>query len=249
MTRIVDLVIPVYNEARNIGHLFNALEPLKEHGLIRHIVIGDNNSTDDSADLARQRGAVVVYEKKRGYGAACLAAINWIETQTDPPPDAIAFLDADLADDPEHLRILIEVLDEHDLALGSRRDLAEKNALNPTQRLGGIIAATAIFLVTGHRYHDLGPMRAIRFEAYQKLNMKDKTWGWTVEMQLKAAMSKMRIKELPVPYRKRLHGKSKISGTVIGTIRAGLRILWTIFIIRLTWRPPDNQSPENPPPR
>jgi len=245
MTRIVDLVIPVYNEAPSIGPLFNALDPLKQKGIIRHIIIGDNNSTDDSDHLAHQRGAVVVYEKKRGYGAACLAAIRWIETQADPPPDAIAFLDADLADDPEHLQTLINALDEHDLALGSRRNLAEKDALNPTQRLGGIIAATAIFLVTGHRYHDLGPMRVVRFDAYKKLNMKDKTWGWTVEMQLKAAIAKMRIKELPVPYRKRLHGKSKISGTIIGTIRAGVRILWTIFIIRLTWESPGNQSPES----
>lgn len=236
MTQIVDLVIPIFNEASSIPALFAALEPVRTQGTIRHIVIADNGSTDGSQTLARERGGVVVEESERGYGAACLAGIRWIATQADPFPTGIAFLDGDLSDDPAHLERLVDALLEYDVALGSRVRLAEPGALNAVQRFGGLLATTLIFVTTGRRYRDLGPMRVVRWDAYEKLAMCDRTWGWTVEMQMKAAISGLRTIELDVPYRKRQSGKSKISGTVLGVLRAGFKIIWTIFWIRGTWR-------------
>jgi len=233
----VDLIIPMLNEAPTISALFDALDPLRERGVIRHVVVGDNGSTDGSPERAADRGAIVVHEPRLGYGAACLAAIRWIEHNADPPPFAIAFLDADLADDPTHLERLVDALADCELALGSRRRLADPGALNFPQRFGGALATLLVRLTTGRSYTDLGPMRAIRWGAYQRLRMADRTWGWTVEMQMKAAIAGMKHVELHVPYRRRHSGKSKISGTLTGVIKAGTRIIATIFVIRLTWRP------------
>jgi len=239
MAGAVYLVIPIFNEADSISALFDALEPLLTEGVIHRVIVGDNGSTDGSQDLARSRGAVVVEEPRRGYGAACLAAIRWIkENATDPEPEptAIAFVDADLSDDPTRLKQIIDALDECDLVLGSRQRLAQKGALNLPQRWGGRLATALIFLTTGKRYGDLGPMRAIRCEAYRRLGMCDQTWGWTVEMQMKAAMFGMRTMEIDVPYYCRRKGRSKISGTLTGVFNAGIKIIWTIVKIRLTWR-------------
>ncbi len=237
-----DLIIPVLDEAPALPALFDALDPLVEHGVIRNVVVGDNGSTDGSQDIARERGAIVVDEPSRGYGAACLAAINWIRTNADPLPSNIAFLDADLADDPDHLERLIDALADHDLALGNRTRKAEAGALNPVQRFGGGLAAFLIFITTGGRFSDLGPMRAIRWGAFESLNMADRTWGWTVEMQMKASIAKLRSVELFVPYRTRHSGRSKISGTILGVLRAGFKIIWTILWIRLTWRKPTDPT-------
>lgn len=237
MAEAVYLVIPIFNEADSISALFDALEPLLADGVIGRVIVGDNGSNDGSQNLARSRGAVVVEEPKRGYGAACLAAIRWIEENaTDTEPTAIAFLDADLSDDPAYLKQIIDAIGDCDLVLSNRQRLAEKGALNLPQRWGGWLATTLNYLATGKRYRDLGPMRAIRWDAYRRLGMCDQTWGWTVEMQMKAAMSGMRTMEIDVPYHCRRKGRSKISGTLTGVFNAGTKIIWTIVKVRLFWR-------------
>ncbi len=243
MTQIVDVVIPILNEAPTIPALFEALMPLVERGVIRRVVVGDNGSTDGSQDLVRAAGGIVVEEAEvRGYGAACLAAIGWIRDEGGAEgvglPIGLAFFDGDLSDDVGGLERLIDALLDCDLALGSRGRLAERGALNFAQRFGGVLATSLIFVTTGKRYRDLGPMRVVRWEAFERLRMVDRTWGWTVEMQMKAAIAGLRVVEIDVPYFKRHSGKSKITGTVMGVLRAGFKIVWTIFVIRLFWRRP-----------
>lgn len=227
----VDLIIPARNEEANIGALLAALP----REILRHVIVADNGSTDQTAKLARDNGAVVVHEPQRGYGAACLAGLEWIAAQKKPP-DAVAFLDADLADDPAQLPALIAPIatGEADLVIGSRRRLAQPGALTSTQRFGNALACWLIRLITGHRYSDLGPMRVIRWSSLRILAMSDRTWGWTVEMQFKAATRGLRAVEIDVPYRCRNAGQSKISGSWVGSIRAGWKIIATIAT--LWWR-------------
>lgn len=237
---ITDLIIPLLNEAENIPALFDALDPLQKQGAIRHIIVGDNGSTDGSPELVMQRGGIVVYEnEQRGYGAACLKAIEWIKDNLEDTeqPDVVAFFDADLADDPEQLPILIGALTDHDIAIGCRVRLAEPGAMNLPQRFGNFAADIMMYLATGKKFHDLGPMRVIKWDTFQRLNMQDKTWGWTVELQTKAAIAKLKVAEIDVPYRKRRAGKSKISGSIIGSIKAAYKITVTIWYIRMTWKP------------
>ncbi len=249
------LVIPAFNEQANIPALFDALAltPLSFDA----IILADNASTDRTAQLGADRGAMVVHEPQRGYGAACLCALRWIaqhrakaggETETKPETDleadpetvpetemVIAFLDADLSDDPAELpRLCQPIIDNQaDLVIGSRVRLAQPGSLTPTQRFGNALATTLMRLITGQRYTDLGPMRAIRGSSLQQLDMTDRTWGWTIEMQFKAARQKLRIMEFDVPYRTRHAGQSKISGSLIGSIRAGYKILYTIAKLTL----------------
>lgn len=237
----MDLVVPVRNEQAVLPDLFAALDDLKrrpEASALRHIIVADNGSTDRSAELAHAAGAIVVHEPRPGYGAACLAALGWIDEQARggaEPPGAVAFLDADLSDDPLHLpRLWGPVLaDEADLALGQRAALAEPGALEPHQRFGNALACALIALTTGRRYRDLGPMRVVGWSALESLAMADRTWGWTVEMQYKAATGGLRVLELDVPYRRRRAGRSKISGSIVGSARAG----WVIVtkIAALWW--------------
>ena len=191
---------------------------------MRRVVLADNNSTDATPDLARDAGFEVVFEPRRGYGNACLAALNHLEAD---PPDAVAFLDADLADDPAGLPELVTPLAEGqaDLVLGQRRRLAEPGALDPHQAFGNWLACTLLKFGTGHRYRDLGPMRVIRWESLRRLDMQDPTWGWTVEMQYKAVRRGLRVAEIDVPYRRRHAGRSKISGSLVGSVKAGTRII------------------------
>ncbi len=229
-----DLIIPARNEAENIPALFAALDAL-EPGTIRHVILCDNGSRDDTAALARQRGAVVVHEPRPGYGGACLAGLRYLAT-LDSPPAAVAFLDADLADDPAHLPRLVQPIltQSADLVLGSRRRLAQPGALDPHQRFGNALACLLLRLATGRRYSDLGPMRVVSWEALRRLAMSDTTWGWTVEMQFKAAKLGLRVMELDVPYRERHAGRSKISGSLVGSWKAGTKIISTIA--QLTWQ-------------
>jgi glycosyltransferase involved in cell wall biosynthesis len=231
---LCDLVIPALNELPNIHPLFDALEPLRPSP-VRWVVLADNGSTDGTAAAAEERGAVIVTEPQRGYGAACLAGLAWIGDH-DPPPDVVAFLDADLADDPSMLPALLEPIDrgEVDLVLGSRVRRADAGALNLVQRFGNRLACGLMALLGGRRYSDLGPFRAVTWEALQQLDMRDRTWGWTVEMQMKAALLGLRTCEIDVPYRRRPGGRSKISGTVRGVVAAGSKIILTIFA--LWWR-------------
>lgn len=232
-----DLIIPAFNEVENIDALFDELDPLREAGVIHSIILADNGSTDGTADAAKKRGAVVVCEPRRGYGMACLKALEWIEQQ-DSQSDIIAFLDADLSDDASALPDLLAPIEsgDADITIGSRVRKSHPGALNFVQRFGNRLACSLIALFTGRRYSDLGPFRAVTREALKRLNMADRTWGWTVEMQMKAAMLDIPVIEVDVPYRRRRHGRSKISGTVRGVITAGSKIIITIFALRLRRR-------------
>jgi len=225
---IIDLIIPARDEEDNIPPLLTALPK----GLFRHVIVADNGSTDQTAQVARSFKARVVSEPYRGYGAACLAGLNFIEQESNPP-DMVAFLDADLSDDPSQLVALCELISQNkaDLVVGSRRRFAEAGSLTITQRFGNSLACSLILALTGKRFSDLGPMRVIRWESLLALQMKDRTWGWTVEMQYKAATKGLRTSELHVPYHRRRAGRSKISGSILGSVRAGTKILSTIGIL------------------
>lgn len=235
MPDALDLIIPARNEEANLPALTAALP--RSFAPLRHVVLVDNGSTDRTAELARDAGFIVASEPRRGYGSACLAGLAWLASQP-APPTAVAFLDADLADDPAGLPRLAEPVlrGEADLVLGSRRRLAEPGALEPHQRFGNALACTLLRLAAGKRYTDLGPFRVIGWEALQRLDMRDTTWGWTVEMQYKAASRGLRVVELDVPYRRRRAGVSKISGSVTGSARAGAKIISTIGRLYLAER-------------
>ncbi len=237
-----DLVIPAFNEAANIEALFAALAPLRGN-VIRHVVLADNGSTDGTAQAATSYGAVVVGEPRRGYGAACLAALDWIG-RLDEPPECVAFLDADLADDPAALPAVLAPIEagRAELVIGDRTRLAEPGALNFVQRFGNGFACRLMALLTGRRYRDLGPLRAVRWTTLKRLQMADRTWGWTVEMQAKAALLAIPTEEVDVPYRRRAGGRSKISGTVRGVAAAGTKILLVIVLVWFRHRRRRSQS-------
>ena len=220
----VAVVIPAWNEEASIGRVIDGL-PAAWHRLV---VVADNNSTDYTAGVARKFGATVVAALRQGYGSACLAALA--EVANDPPA-VVAFIDADFSDHPEQLPQLVEPIlkGEADFVLASRMLTPQpKGAMLPQARLGNKLACGLMRLIWGVRYTDLGPFRAIRWESLQALGMADANFGWTVEMQIKAARHGLRVLEIPAKYRPRV-GVSKITGTVSGTLRAGYKILWTIF--------------------
>jgi glycosyltransferase involved in cell wall biosynthesis len=222
-TARVAIVIPALNEAKSIGSVIAHIPPK-----FRNIVIvADNGSTDGTADAARNAGAHVTFASRRGYGSACLAGIKYAKSFK---PEIVVFLDADFSDFPEDMENLVRALDEKelDLVIGSRTlGMAESGALLPQARFGNWLATRLMYLRYGFLFSDLGPFRAIRISALEKLEMRDKDFGWTVEMQIKALREGLRVGEVPVRYRKRI-GVSKITGTVKGTLSAGIKILWTI---------------------
>jgi glycosyltransferase involved in cell wall biosynthesis len=218
MTKIA-VIIPAFNEARSIGQVVAAL-PKK----VDQIIVADNASTDATAKIAREHGAVVVHEKKKGYGYACLKGMAFLE---DDPPEIVVFLDGDYSDYPEDLETLVDpILKEAVVfSLGARdKKLRERGALTPQQVFGNGLACFLMRWLYQSRFTDLGPFRAIRWETLQSLEMQDKTYGWTVEMQLKILRRKLPYIEIPVRYRKRI-GVSKVSGTVKGTLMAGYKII------------------------
>jgi len=218
----VAVIIPALNEQDCIAATIRRLPA----GFAAQIIVADNGSTDATAERARQAGAEVVSEPRRGYGQACLTGL----AQLRPDIEAVAFLDADGSDDPAELSRLLEpiVAGEADLVIGSRTRGDASRHLTPQQRFGNALACGLIRLGWGYRYADLGPLRVIRREGLEKLQMTDQTWGWTVEMQIKAVQAGLRIQEIPVPYQPRVAGKSKIAGTLTGSVRAGTKILSTI---------------------
>lgn len=198
--------------------------------LVHEIIVINNASTDYTDQVAAKAGATVLHEPIPGYGRACLKGIEYLK-QSDQKPDIVVFLDADHSDYPEEIEKVIKpILDlRADLVIGSRAlGTKEKGSMTPQQIFGNWLATRLLKLFYGVKFTDLGPFRAITYSKLLELDMQDKTFGWTVEMQLKAAKSGLRCEEVPVRYRKRI-GFSKISGTVKGTILAGYKILYTIF--------------------
>ncbi|HXH47995.1 MAG TPA: glycosyltransferase family 2 protein [Terriglobia bacterium] len=218
------LIIPALNEAESIGILLGTVS----RELFSQIIVVDNGSRDRTAEVAAIAGAEVVAEYRRGYGQACLSGLR----QLHPAVSAVAFMDADLSDDPGDLERLVSHFDgnQWDLVLGSRvLDTPEPGSLKAIQRFGNWLSTRLIKLLWHVQFTDLGPMRIVRRDSLARLNMRDRTFGWTVEMQVRAAQLRLRVCEIPVSYRRRLHGRSKVSGTIWGSLRAGVGILWAIL--------------------
>jgi glycosyltransferase involved in cell wall biosynthesis len=222
---MIHVVIPARNEEEALPDVLAALP--WELGL--HVMVVDNGSTDGTAAVARRGGAAVVVEPRVGYGAACLAALDGL--RNEPDEDVVVFLDADGSDDPGLLPVLVEPLwsAEADLVLASRTMVpAEPGALTSTQRFGNWLSCKLIALLWGVHFTDLAPYRAVQLGTVRALEMQAPDFGWTVEMQIRAARLGLRIREVPSRYRRRLRGRSKVSGTVWGSVRAGITILGTI---------------------
>ncbi|MDR4504272.1 MAG: glycosyltransferase family 2 protein [Candidatus Scalindua sp.] len=219
----ISVVIPALNEEESIGLVIRDIPRY----LVREIVVVDNGSHDETAQVAANRGAKVVAEPERGYGSACLRGVSVLDHDTE----IVVFIDADYSDYPQDIHVLVNplLIDKADLVIGSRLlGKREKGALLPQAVIGNKLAVFLIRLIYGFRYTDLGPFRAIRYDALMGLGMSDRNFGWTVEMQIRAIKKGLRITEVPVRYRKRI-GTSKITGTLSGTIKAGVKIIFTII--------------------
>ena len=222
MVSRISVIIPAYNEESSIGLVLDALPQEKIH----EIIVVDNCSTDATARVAQEHGARVVKEPKKGYGSACRKGIDELDA-----PDIVVFIDGDFSDFPEEIVLLIGPIEagEKDFVLGSRMIFPKSQlALLPQARYGNRLAILLIKLFFKYEFTDLGPFRAIRYSSLMSLGMQDRDFGWTVEMQIKALRNGLRIHEVPVNYRKRV-GISKITGTLSGAIRAGTKIIYTIF--------------------
>jgi glycosyltransferase involved in cell wall biosynthesis len=219
----ISVIIPALNEEESIGLVLNDIPG----ETVEEIIVVDNGSKDNTVAVAKKLGARVVLEPLKGYGAACLRGISMLNKDTD----IVVFLDADYSDYPQDLHTVVKpiVYGKAAMVIGSRMSGArEKGALLPQAVFGNKLATFLIRLFWGFKYTDLGPFRAIKYKDLLALNMIDKNFGWTVEMQIKALKKGLRIMEVPVRYRKRI-GKSKITGTFSGTVRAGVKIIYTIF--------------------
>lgn len=228
---IIDVIIPAYNEEASIG-LVVAEIPAE---WVREIVVCNNGSQDQTAAVARAAGATVVDQPAPGYGNACLAGMAYLAAKpVAEQPQIVVFLDGDHSDYPEELPKLVQPIQagKYDLVIGSRAlGNRERGAMQPQQVFGNWLATNLIRFFYGYEFTDLGPFRAIRWDKLQALQMRDRDFGWTVEMQVRAAKAGLRCTEVPVRYRKRI-GVSKVSGTLRGTVLAGHKILWTIFKLR-----------------
>jgi glycosyltransferase involved in cell wall biosynthesis len=223
---ICKVIIPALNEERSIGLVLREIDS----GIVNEVVVVDNGSADSTALVAREHGATVLVENNKGYGAACLKGINYIK-KSAPDTGIIIFMDADYSDFPEEIESLIQPIVEGkmDMVIGSRvLGKAEPGSLTPVQRFGNWLSCRLMKLFYKATFTDLGPFRAIRFNQLLNLEMQDRNYGWTVEMQVKAAKKGLKSVEIPVSYRNRI-GQSKVSGTIKGSILAGTKILYTIF--------------------
>ena len=229
MNRIV--LIPANNEEASIGKVLDDIP----QDLISTVVVVDNGSIDKTRQVAEDHGAIVLDEPQLGYGKACLTGLDYI--YSDLNPDLIIFLDGDYSDYPEDLRLLVKQIDAgYDLVLGSRTISDDgKKGLSPTNIFGNRLAGFFLKLLFGHSFSDLGPFRAIRADKLKELRMQDENFGWTIEMQIKAIRHQMRIIEIPVRYRKRFAGVSKVTGTFKGSIKAFFKItyLFIIYFLRI----------------
>lgn len=219
------VIIPAFNEEDSIGLVIAEIPKV-----ITEVIVVSNGSTDDTTQVARSKGAVVLEEPRKGYGWACLKGMERLR-EVASPHDIVIFLDGDFSDYPERMMELVDPIarDEADLVIGARdKELRESGSMTGPQIFGNWLSTNLMRWMFGSRFTDLGPFRAIRYDKLLALNMEDKTYGWTVEMQLKALRQKYRYVEIPVPYRNRI-GVSKVSGTVKGAIFAGVKILGWIF--------------------
>jgi len=228
MSTIIDVIIPAYNEEQSIG---NVLRDIPK-SLVREIIVCNNASKDSTKAVALENGATVVDQPLKGYGNACLKGIAHIKAKpAAEQPDIVVFLDGDYSDHPEEMSKLIAPIleDNMDMVIGSRAlGNMEKGAMMPQQIFGNWLATTLIKFFYNYQFTDLGPFRAIRWDKLVEIDMQDRDFGWTVEMQVKAAKYGFNCTEVPMTYRKRI-GVSKVSGTIKGSILAGHKILWTIF--------------------
>ena len=221
----VAVIIPAFDEELSLPLVLDAL-PRDE---IQRLIVVNNGSTDSTAAVARGRGAEVVDEPRRGYGRACQAGLAVLRAQ---PPDIVVFLDADYSDHPEELPDILAPLrrQEADLVIGARvASRREPGAVAPQALWGNYLVTHLLHWIWGVSVTDLGPFRAIGWTALEHLCVRDQDFGWNVEMQIRAVRAGLRIVEVPVSYRRRT-GRSKISGTVSGTLRAGTKILWTVLV-------------------
>ncbi len=222
---LIKVIIPAYNEAGSIGHVINDIP-----SLVDEVIVVSNNSTDATEANARKAGATVLREPRKGYGYACLKGMDYIAAQ-QKSPEIIVFLDGDYSDFPEELTKIVEPILERDvdLVIGARvKRWREKGAMTFPQIFGNWLATSLMKLFFNARFTDLGPFRAIKYDKLLALEMEDKTYGWTVEMQLKALKKNYSYEEVPLHYRNRI-GVSKVSGTVKGAFMAGVKILEWIF--------------------
>jgi glycosyltransferase involved in cell wall biosynthesis len=220
MTRI-KVIIPAYNEEKAIANVVHEIPKIVEE-----VIVISNNSTDNTVEEAKRSGATVLTEDRRGYGYACLKGMEYIALQNDKP-DIIVFLDGDYSDYPEELiKLIAPILNDNiDFVIGSRvKNLREPHSMTPQQVFGNWLATFLMKLFFNAKFSDLGPFRAIKYDKLVALQMEDKTYGWTVEMQLKVLKQKMTYIEIPVRYKNRI-GVSKVSGTIKGTIMAGIKII------------------------
>jgi len=226
---IIDVIIPVFNEEQSVGYVVQDLPK----AWIREIVVVNNGSLDASSAVAEEAGARGVEEPVKGYGRACLKGIRYLAEKAKAP-DIVVFLDGDYSDHPEELPALVKPIREegYDMVIGSRKlGSREKGAMEPQALFGNWLATTLLKQLYGYTFTDLGPFRAIKWQQLLDLGMVDKDFGWTVEMQVKAAKNGLRCTEVPVSYRRRI-GVSKVTGTLKGTVMAGYKIIYTLFKYR-----------------
>lgn len=221
----IKVIIPAFNEADSIAHVIHEIPEI-----VSEIIVVNNNSSDDTVINAQKAGATVLTENRRGYGYACLKGMEYVAEKSNKP-DIIVFIDGDYSDYPEELTLVVAPIlnNTHDFVIGARtKRLREEGSMTPQQIFGNWLATSLMKLLFGATFTDLGPFRAIRYDKLLQLQMEDKTYGWTVEMQLKVLKNKFAYTEVPVSYKKRI-GISKVSGTVKGSIFAGIKILGWIF--------------------
>jgi len=224
----IAIIIPALNEEESLPHVLRDLAAVNVSGVNSlDVIVVDNGSTDSTPNVAKKLGANVVHQPRRGYGGACQKGMEFLRGN---PPDILVILDGDHSDHVEDLGSILEpiIKGDADFVMGDRTKLAVKGALFPQQRFGNWLATWLMLLKTGHKYEDMGPFRAIRWGLVESMMMRDLNWGWNVEMQMKALKKGARVLEVPVRYRPRI-GQSKVSGTINGSVNAGIRIIWAVW--------------------